>query len=177
MIETGIVRATRAGVAAGNKVFGAAILRKSDRALVLVETNETENPLWHGGVHTLKRFYEMPRDARPATSECLFLATHEPCSLCLSAITWAGFDNFHYLFSHAQSRDAFAIPRDLRTQREVFALEPGGYNASNACWTAHPIAPAIDACSEPERAALRDRAAAIARPVLRRTRTRRRGAG
>lgn len=48
-MEAGIIPATEVGVAAGNKIFGAALLRKSDLSTVLVETNnETENPLWHG---------------------------------------------------------------------------------------------------------------------------------
>ena len=59
-IEHRIIPKTKSGVAAGNKIFGAALLRKSDLSLVLAETNnETENPLWHGEVHTLKRFFEM----------------------------------------------------------------------------------------------------------------------
>ena len=121
VIENDIVPKTAEGVAHGNKLFGAAILRKDDRSLVLAETNnETENPLWHGEVHCLKRFYEMPRADRPETKDCIFVATHEPCSLCLSAITWTGFDNFYYLFSHEDSRDSFAIPHDLKILKEVF---------------------------------------------------------
>ena len=101
VIEHDIVPKTAEGVAHGNKLFGAAILRKEDRSLVLAETNnEMENPLWHGEVHCLKRFYEMPRAERVDTKDAIFIATHEPCSLCLSAITWTGFDNFYYLFSH-----------------------------------------------------------------------------
>ncbi|TIV87964.1 MAG: nucleoside deaminase, partial [Mesorhizobium sp.] len=62
VIEHDIVPKTAEGVAHGNKLFGAAILRKNDRSLVLAETNnEMENPLWHGEVHCLKRFYEMPK--------------------------------------------------------------------------------------------------------------------
>ncbi|MFT5182689.1 MAG: tRNA(Arg) A34 adenosine deaminase TadA [Alphaproteobacteria bacterium] len=88
VIEGGIVPLTRAGVAIGDKVFGAAILRKDDLSLVVAASNhETENPLWHGEVHTLTKFYEMPADQRPATRDCIFVATHEPCSLCLSSIT------------------------------------------------------------------------------------------
>jgi tRNA(Arg) A34 adenosine deaminase TadA len=135
VIEKDIVPMTEKGVARGNKLFGAAILRKGDRSLVLAETNnEIENPLWHGEVHALKRFYELPKEKRPATKDCIFLATHEPCSLCLSAITWTGFDNFYYLFSHEDSRDSFAIPHDLRILKEVFTLDPGGYRAENAFW-------------------------------------------
>lgn len=100
VIEHDIVPKTARGVAAGNKLFGAAILRKSDLSLVIAETNnETENPLWHGEMHAIKKFFELPEDQRPATKDCIFLTTHEPCSLCLSGITWAGFDNFYYLSS------------------------------------------------------------------------------
>jgi tRNA(Arg) A34 adenosine deaminase TadA len=162
VIEHDILPRTRAGVAAGNKVFGAAILRKSDLALVVAETNnELENPLWHGEMHALKRFYELPAGSRPSTRDCLFLSTHEPCSLCLSAITWAGFDNFWYLFSHQDSRDEFAIPHDLRILKEVFRLEPGGYNARNAFWTAHGLRAEINRLPAAQASALHDRLDAI----------------
>lgn len=140
VIELDIVPMTEQGVTKGNKLFGAAILRKTDMSLVLAETNnELENPLWHGEIHALKRFYEMPADERPDPKDCIFIATHEPCSLCLSAITWTGYDNFYYLFSHEDSRDSFAIPHDLKILKEVFRLEPGGYNTSNAFWNSYSI--------------------------------------
>lgn len=140
VIEFDIIPMTEAGVARGNKLFGAAILRKSDLSLVLAETNnELENPLWHGEIHALKRFYEMPENQRPDPGDCVFIATHEPCPLCLSAITWTGYDNFHYLFSHEDTRDSFAIPHDLKILKEVFTLDPGGYNRTNAFWRSHSI--------------------------------------
>jgi tRNA(Arg) A34 adenosine deaminase TadA len=162
VIEHDILPKTAAGVAEGNKLFGAAILRKKDRKLVLAETNnETENPLWHGEVHALKRFYEMPKASRPETKDCIFLATHEPCSLCLSAITWTGFDNFYYLFSHEDSRDSFAIPHDLKILKEVFTLDPGGYNAENAYWKSYALPALVKALPERERARLEGRIRAI----------------
>lgn len=146
VIEEAIVPLTRAGVADGNKIFGAAVLRKSDLSLVLAGTNnEIENPLWHGEVHTLKQFYELPQNERPPTSDCIFLSTHEPCSLCLSAITWAGFDIFYYLFGYADTRDAFNIPHDLKILSEVFGIDDGNYARQNSFWTSHDIVALVNA--------------------------------
>ena len=158
VIEHDIVPKTAEGVAHGNKLFGAAILRKDNRSLVLAETNnEMENPLWHGEVHCLKRFYEMPKAERVDTRDAIFLATHEPCSLCLSAITWTGFDNFYYLFSHEDSRDSFAIPHDLKILKEVFTLNPGGYSAENAYWKSFSLRKLVRGLPEAERQRLEQR--------------------
>lgn len=163
VIENDIAPKTVEGVAHGNKLFGAAILRKSDLSLVLAETNnEIENPLWHGEMHCLKRFYEMPKADRPETKDCIFLSTHEPCSLCLSAITWTGFDNFYFLFSHEDSRDSFAIPHDLKILKEVFTLNPGGYNAENAYWKSFSLRKLLRDLPEAERRGLEARAGNIA---------------
>jgi tRNA(Arg) A34 adenosine deaminase TadA len=150
VIEHDLAPLTRSRVALGNKIFGAAILRKSDLSLVIAETNdETGNPLWHGEMHAIKKFYELPKDGRPDPKDCIFLATHEPCSLCLSGITWSGFDNFYYLFSYEDTRDAFGIPHDIRILKEVYqvpdpdrtAAHPDRplYNRQNAFFTAHGI--------------------------------------
>ena len=135
VIEHDVIPMTRSGVAAGNKVFGAAILRKSDLSLVIAGTNgEIENPLYHGEISTLNAFYAMPDTDRPATRDCIFVSTHEPCSLCLSAITWAGFDNFYYFFGYEDTRDAFNIPHDLKILQEVFKVEDGDYARQNTFW-------------------------------------------
>lgn len=154
VIENDLAPLTRTRVALGNKIFGAAILLKSDLSLVIAETNdETDNPLWHGEMHAIKKFYDLPRAHRPNPQDCIFLATHEPCSLCLSGITWGGFDNFYYLFSYEDTRDAFGIPHDIAILREVYqvpdpdrtAAHPDRplYNRENAFFTAHGIGPMI----------------------------------
>jgi tRNA(Arg) A34 adenosine deaminase TadA len=168
VIEHDIAPVTHQGVRQGNKLFGAAILRKSDLSVVIAETNnETENPLWHGEMHAIKRFFELPSDQRPATKDCLFLATHEPCSLCLSGITWSGFDNFYYLFSHEDSRDSFAIPYDIQILQAVFAVpDPDRatvspdrplYNQSNPFWTSRSIPQMIATLDRGNREALLQR--------------------
>lgn len=175
VIALDVVPLTRAGVAAGNKLFGAAIVRKDDLSPVVAATNdETGNPLWHGEMHAIKKFYELPAgpdagpDApaggrvRPDPKDCLLLATHEPCSLCLSGITWSGFDEFAYLFSHTDSAESFAIPYDIAILKEVYAVPdpdraapaPGRdlYNRVNAFFTSTDLMPLARAAA-PERVA------------------------
>ena len=134
----------------GDKIFRGAILRKDDLSLIIAETNnETVNPLWHGEMHAIKRFFELPAEQRPSTKDCLFLATHEPCSLCLSGITWSGFDNFYYLFSYEDTRDTFDIPHDIRILKEVYAVadpdrdapapDRDYYNRKNAFFESHDL--------------------------------------
>jgi len=153
-----ILPLTELAVTKGNKVFGAALLKKTDYSTYLAETNnEMESPLHHGEMHLLKRYFELPAADRVPASELIFLTTHEPCSMCLSAITWSGFDNFFYFFSHEDSRDEFAIPHDLNILREVFGLQPGKYNKQNAFWQCHPIVAWIDQLpSDDTRSALLD---------------------
>ena len=150
VIEMDLAPLSRKRITEGDKIFGAAILRKSDLSLVVADTNnETSNPLWHGEIFTIKKFFELPRESRPDSRDCIFLATHEPCSLCLSGITWSGFDNFYYLFSYEDTRDAFHIPHDIRILKEVYAVpdpdrtEVGRgrdlYNRSNAFFESHSI--------------------------------------
>lgn len=164
VVEHDIAPLTRIGVDRGDKIFGAAVLRKSDRELIVAATNEeTQCPLWHGEVVAIREFYGLGEASRPPAEECLFLSTHEPCSLCLSAITWAGFDNFYYLFSYEDSRDAFAIPHDLRILEQVFGCSEGGYRPRNDYWQSHNIAEMIEATTAPQAAELRRRLASLRR--------------
>ena len=131
---------TEKGVAKGSKIFGAAIIKKDDLSLVIAETNnEIENPLWHGEMHALKKFYELDVDTRPNEKDCMFLSSHEPCSMCLSAITFSGFDNFYYLFPYAATTNEFNIPHDLNILKEVFKINDGEYNKQNSYWKSQNI--------------------------------------
>ena len=135
-----ILPLTFEGVNSGNKIFGAAIINKNDHSLIVAGTNnETKNPLWHGEIHTLKKFYELDKKKRPDEKNCIFLSSHEPCSLCLSAITFAGFNNFYYLFPYESTSEEFKIPHDLNILKEVFNVTDGKYIKENSYWKSYAI--------------------------------------
>ena len=153
VLEQEIVPKTMAGVKAGNKLFGAAVLRKSDLTTVLATTNqETDNPLLHGEVTAINLFYEIPKQERPTPKETIFIATHEPCPLCLSSITWGGWDNFFYLFSYEDSRDAYGIPHDIVMLDEIFRCPEGSYSEKNKFWSSWSLRDLIAAVSEEQQA-------------------------
>ena len=143
---------TEKGVAKGSKVFGAAIIKKDDLSVVIAETNnEIENPLWHGEMHALKKFYELDANTRPNEKECMFLSSHEPCSMCLSAITFSGFDNFYFLFPYNDTNDEFNIPHDLNILKEVFKINDGEYNKENSYWKSQNINLLIEKLPSPKK--------------------------
>ena len=140
IFKNNILPLTVRGVEAGNKIFGAAIIKKDDHSMVIAgSNNETENPIWHGEIYTLKKFYELDRNMRPEEKNCIFLSSHEPCSLCLSAITFSGFDNFYYLFPYESTSDDFKIPHDLNILKEVFNITDGKYINKNSYWKSYNI--------------------------------------
>lgn len=161
VIEQDIIPLTREGVQSGNKIFGAAMLKKSDLSTILAATNnEIENPLWHGEIHAMKNYYDMvnaDESKRVDPKDKIFLSTHEPCTLCSSAIAWGGYDNYYYLFSHEDSRDAFSIGHDLNILKQVFKQEPGGYARQNDYWSAYSVVDLVENCQGAVRQGFVDR--------------------
>jgi tRNA(Arg) A34 adenosine deaminase TadA len=153
VLREDVLPLTEAGVQEGHKVFGAAVLEKGSLALVIAGTNEeTRNPLFHGEISCLNRYWELPRESRPVPADCLFLSSHEPCPMCLAAIAWSGFDNFYYLFSYEESRDEFAIPHDLAILDEIFRCPDGAYANPNAYWHGYYLPDIAEQASDDERA-------------------------
>jgi tRNA(Arg) A34 adenosine deaminase TadA len=151
---------TRAGVSSGSKVFGAAILNRAGLTPVTVATNnERVSPLLHGEINCIQEFFASPPEGRPATKDCIFFSTHEPCSLCLSGIAWAGFNEFYYLFSYEDSRDLFSIPYDIDILEQVFRVPAPSdtpetlaarplYNRTNKFFAAKSLANLVDSISD-----------------------------
>ena len=114
---------TKKSVSKGNKIFGAFIIKKDDLSFTISGTNnETENPLFHGEISTIINFFKS-KNLNP--KDYLFISSHEPCSMCLSAITWCGFDNFYYFFPYSDTESSFNIPHDLKILKEVFDINNG----------------------------------------------------
>ena len=132
-----LIPETKISVSKGNKIFGAFVLNKTDLSLVVSGTNnEIENPLYHGEISTIINFFKL-RNLNP--KDYLFISSHEPCSLCLSAITWSGFDNFYYLFHYEETESTFNIPYDLKILKEVFKIDKGEYSKNNIFWQSYSI--------------------------------------
>ena len=128
---------TNKAVSKGNKIFGAFVIKKVNFQLVTTGTNnEIVNPLYHGEISTIINFFKL-RNINP--KDYLFITSHEPCSLCLSAITWSGFDNFYYLFPYEDTKSTFNIPHDLKILKEVFKIEQGDYSKNNSYWESYSI--------------------------------------
>ncbi len=162
VLENEVVPKTMKGVRAGNKLFGAAILSKSDLSTVIATTNaETGNPLMHGEVTAIFEFYDIPKNQRPSAKDTIFIATHEPCPLCLSSITWGGWDNFFYLFTYEDSRDAYGIPHDIVMLDEIFRDPEGTYNEKNKFWTAWGLRDLIATATPKQQAAFNKRVDAL----------------
>jgi tRNA(Arg) A34 adenosine deaminase TadA len=160
IVESSIIPLTQKGVSSGSKLFGAAILARDGlKPLTSATNNERISPLFHGEIACIQQFFttDYPdTTTRPdPAKDCIFFATHEPCSLCLSGITWSGFNEFYYLFTYEDSRDLFSIPYDIDILEQVFRVQGEEtneqmekrqlYNRKNKFFTAKSV---VDIISE-----------------------------
>ena len=85
VIEEEIIPETKNGVALGNKVFGGAILTKSDYSTVTIGVNqETENPLFHGEISTLNKFYA---ENKNRSRMILYFCQHMSLAQCVCQLS------------------------------------------------------------------------------------------
>ncbi|KAI9766310.1 MAG: hypothetical protein M1839_004925 [Geoglossum umbratile] len=155
--EKHIIPLTRASVADGDTFFGAAILSRLtlEPPLAVAINHTLESPLLHGEISCIQRFFSNAEPSRPSAHNCVFFATHEPCSLCLSGITWSGFKELYFLFTYDETRDLFSIPLDIEILEEVFRVRAPAdtdetlaarplYNKQNKFFTSKSLGELVD---------------------------------
>merc|ERR1719357_1909714 len=116
VIENEIFPLTKQSVVkSGNKVFGAAILELGSLKTLCAGTNhEMECPIYHGEVYVIEKWAKSTPAAQRGeiVSNSVFLSTHEPCCMCISAIVWTGFEKVLYLFPY-ETTSKQGIPHDI----------------------------------------------------------------
>ena len=65
--------------------------------------------MYHGEVYAIREWSSVcrscdPSVGPPAAADSIFLATHEPCCMCISSIVWSGFKRCYYLFVRTRRR-------------------------------------------------------------------------
>jgi tRNA(Arg) A34 adenosine deaminase TadA len=148
VIKDEILPLTECEVKRGNHVFGGAILRPDTMTSVMVgSNNRAENPLFHGEIDTLIRFFKLPVHSR--ADELIFLSSHDPCPMCAAAIAWAGFREVWYLFGADDIVEKFGMPTDNEMYKELFGTK--GVRAENKFFKKYSIKEAIAELPDPER--------------------------
>ena len=96
MTHDGYMRlAIEAARSVPSRPFGTVIIRQARGECVAVGANRSdENPILHGEIDAINRCAA----AHPGIdwSELVLYTTAEPCSMCLSAIAWAGIPDVYY---------------------------------------------------------------------------------
>lgn len=157
VIKDDLLPVTRAGVAAGNHVFGAAVLdAKTLDTVVAGSNNRCANPIYHGEIDTLQRFFAMKN--HPSPSDCIFVASHDPCPMCISAVAWSGFREIWVLFEYEDLAKDFNMPVDLMMYKEVFGAN--GARAENAFFRKYSLR--SEAAKEPDAAELEEKIGRLA---------------
>ena len=156
LTETEIVPLLHESAKAGNMPFGAAILTQADLHPVTVAANDgRSSPLLHGETNCIRQFFEIAEGTRPDTRSCIFFATHEPCSLCLSGIAWTAFPTVYYLFTYEETQTQLGIPAGVDILEEVFRVpapcdtkeslrDRPLYNRHNKFFTIGPISELVE---------------------------------
>jgi tRNA(Arg) A34 adenosine deaminase TadA len=157
VIEKDVLPVTEQGVAEGNKVFGAAVLDANFGTVLAGTNSETTCPLFHGEVKVIYEWSKIvPASERGAAAQSsVFLATHEPCCMCVSSILWAGFHTIYYFFPYSVTT-AQGIPHDINTMHELWGVN--SYRKRNKYFSSRCLIDLIEELDDsvPEKKSLQD---------------------
>ena len=142
VIQDDLVRLAAEAAEQSDAFYSVAILNKTDLSLVACgrDKTKTKDPTATAELNAIQAFFSLAPDTRPPPADCIFLCVHEPSALALYQIAQSGFDNFVFLFSHAESR-AFGAEMPFVKLTEIFTgtTENEEYNVENAYWTAFAL--------------------------------------
>src|SRR5262245_58370925 len=155
VLREDILPMTQAGVREGNKVFGAAVLRKASLELVVAGTNEeARNSLLHGEISCLNHSWSLPGESRPTPTDCLFSRATSRARCVFSAIAWIVFDNFTTC-SHTNTQGTHSRFRTISPSSPSSAAAhclDGAYASAHRCWNSYYLADLVGQVSQDERA-------------------------
>ncbi|KXX74116.1 Cytosine deaminase [Madurella mycetomatis] len=127
MIDDRLIPITRDSFTKGGAPFGGAVINGSNLEAVAVSVNDwRECPIYHGETNCIRHFYQLPPEKRPEPKTCVFFASHEPCSLCLSGFAWTGFPLIYYLFTYEETDELLGVSGDIEIIQEVFRVRAPG---------------------------------------------------
>ncbi|KAI0967621.1 cytidine deaminase-like protein [Xylaria arbuscula] len=123
-----IIPLTRESFARNGAPFGAAVLDGgSNLEPVAVAVNDWQAcPIYHGETNCIIKYSQIPQERRPAPEHCIFFATHEPCSLCLSSLAWTGFRVIYFLFTYEDAHRMLKEKKDVEIIKEIFKVPESG---------------------------------------------------
>ena len=155
-IKDDLIPLTKKGIEEGNHVFGGLVLDANTFNTIVAGTNDRQkNPIFHGEIDTILRFFSI-KD-HPDPSNCIFVASHDPCSMCISAIAWSGFKEIWVLFGYEDVAKEFEMPVDLTMYKEIYGVE--GAKDNNAFFRKYNIG--LEAEKEPDAEILKEKIAEI----------------
>lgn len=147
IIEQDILPLTETGVANGNKMFGAAILDHKYNCVHPDTNAESLCPTFHAEVKCIVSWSERTpaKDRGPIAQRSIFLATHEPCMMCVSSIVWGGWNKCWYFFGYENTSEQ-GIPHDINTMHELWGVN--SYRKQNKYLSTSSILEAIEKIPE-----------------------------
>ena len=91
--------------------------------VVISSNEETICPLFHGEVKCIYDWCKVvpASDRGQEARSSVFLATHEPCCMCVSSIVWSGFTKCYFLFPYTITAQQ-GIPHDNNTMHELWGV-------------------------------------------------------
>jgi tRNA(Arg) A34 adenosine deaminase TadA len=83
--------------------------------------NRVTNPLFHGNIDAINRFFKLP--VHPPAETLIFLVTHDPCPMCAAAIALAGFKELWVLKGYEDVEQDCSLKESHAMYRDIFGVD------------------------------------------------------